>query len=135
MRFTDISESEIHPEHQLPFLPHAPRRVRLLRYARYVRRHFPTSKDWETSLRTAFSRAAHAVPSIEIHRGVLGGTPCVKGTRIPVYMVLDAIEFSGTLKGALKSYPQLRLEQVKDAIRFAKLVSESPLDDEASFAS
>jgi uncharacterized protein (DUF433 family) len=44
-------------------------------------------------------------------------------------MILDAVEHYGTLKGALRSYPQLDESQVRDAVRFAKLVMERPVDD------
>jgi uncharacterized protein (DUF433 family) len=61
----------------------------------------------------------------------MAGAPCVEGTRIPVYMILDAIEYAGSLEGALESYPRLTLAQVKEAIGFAKLVVECPLAHEA----
>jgi uncharacterized protein (DUF433 family) len=58
----------------------------------------------------------------------MAGAPCIAGTRIPVYMVLDAVEHYGSLDVTL-SYPRLTLQQVKDAIGFAKLVVECPIDD------
>jgi uncharacterized protein (DUF433 family) len=75
-------------------------------------------------MREAFSLAANQVPSIVVRRGLMGGNPCVKGTRIPVYMILDGIEYHGNLKGVLKSYPQLTIEQVRDAVRFSKIAME-----------
>jgi len=102
---------------------------RELRFDKYLRRHCPTAKEFRISLRSAFDEASKIVPAITSAAGVLGGTPCIRGTRIPVYMVLDAVEHYGTLKGALRSYPQLDQEQVKDALRFAKLVMERPVDD------
>lgn len=58
----------------------------------------------------------------------------MRGTRIPVYMVLDAIEYYGTLEGALISYPQLNIDQVREAVRFAKSVMERPVDNKAQGA-
>jgi uncharacterized protein (DUF433 family) len=107
---------------------------RLLRYARYTRRRSPTAKDFEIPLRVVFSAAAQAAPHVEMHRDILGGTPCISGTRIPVYMILDAIEYTGTLRGALRSYPQLQMKQIKGAVRFAKLISESPLGNKTPSA-
>ena len=64
----------------------------------------------------------------------MGGSPCLRGTRIPVYMILDALEYHGSVEGALESYPNLTKEQVRDAIRFAKFVMERPVDNKiASF--
>ncbi len=75
-------------------------------------------------MREVFSIAEEQIPSITVQRGLVGGNPCIRGTRIPVYMVLDAIEYHGSLRGVLKSYPQLNIEQVKDAVRFSKIALE-----------
>ncbi|MGD0325192.1 MAG: DUF433 domain-containing protein [Terriglobia bacterium] len=75
-------------------------------------------------MREVFSLAANQVPSIVVRRGLMGGNPCIKGTRIPVYMILDAIEYYGNVKGVLKSYPHLTVEQVRDAVRFSKIAME-----------
>lgn len=48
------------------------------------------------------------------------GLPCIKGTRVPVHLVLRAIEQTGSIAGALRSYPQLTEQQVKDALYFAQ---------------
>jgi uncharacterized protein (DUF433 family) len=50
-------------------------------------------------------------------------------------MVLDAIEYYGSLEGVSKSYPNLTLQQIKDAVGFSKLVVECPLVNEAQIAS
>jgi len=100
-----------------------------LRFDRYLRRHCPTAKEFRITLKSAFEQAARTVPTITSTSGVLGGTPCVVGTRIPVYMILDAVEHYGTVSGALSSYPQLGANQIRDAIRFAKLVMERPIDN------
>ena len=75
-------------------------------------------------MREAFSIAEKQVPSIVVRRGLMGGNPCIKGTRIPVYMILDGVEYYGNLKGVLKSYPQLTIQQIKDAVRFSKIAME-----------
>lgn len=127
-----ISKRFIDSDYQPIMRSHDFRQPRLLRY---TRRHFPTAKDLEVSCRSAFIKATEVVASVSLDRGILGGAPCIRGTRIPVYMVLDAVEYYGSLKGALKSYPHLTLEQVKDAVRFAKLVLEHPVDNEAASSS
>jgi uncharacterized protein (DUF433 family) len=76
-----------------------------------------------------FLRAAKECTYISVAPDVMAGAPCVSGTRIPVYGVLDAIWHHGSLKGALRSYPRLNEEQVKDVMTFAKLVVECPLED------
>jgi uncharacterized protein (DUF433 family) len=84
-----------------------------------------SSGNATVSTREAFAVAERQVRSIVIQKGLMGGNPCIKGTRIPVYMILDGIEYYGNLKGVLKSYPQLTAQQVKDAVRFSKIAMES----------
>ena len=75
-------------------------------------------------MREVLAVAERQVPSITARRGVMGGNPCIKGTRIPVYMILDAVEYYGNLKGVLKSYPRLTVQEVEDAVRFSKIAME-----------
>ena len=78
----------------------------------------------------SFQIATSDYPTVSVNPNVMSGAPCVDGTRIPVYMILDAIEHHGSLHGALESYPNLTVEQVKDVIGFAKIVVECPLGDD-----
>jgi uncharacterized protein (DUF433 family) len=87
-------------------------------------------KDSDVLLSDVFEQSLQGRPSVAIDHDVLGGTPHMAGTRIPVFMVLDAVEYHGTLEGALKSYPRLTIEQVKDAVSFAAAVTEHPVDYE-----
>lgn len=101
----------------------------------WTRTNEEEARAYSLPLVEVFHQAATSYPSIDVDREVMAGAPCIKDTRIPVYMVLDAIEYYGSLEGAAKSYPRLTLEQIKDAIGFAKLVVECPLVDEAQIAS
>ena len=76
-----------------------------------------------------FQSATKQYSSITADPEVMGGAPCVRNTRIPVYMIRDAIEYYGNLEGALRSYPSITLQQVRDVIGFAKLVVECPIED------
>jgi len=96
----------------------------LRRWRKYALRYRRSSDDSRMSMREAFALAEKQVSSIVVRRGLMGGNPCIKGTRIPVYMILDGIEYYGNLRGVLKSYPQLTIEQVKDAVRFSKIAME-----------
>lgn len=87
---------------------------------------FPTAKHLEIPFSTVLQCALEQSKYIDMNYGVLGGAPCITGTRIPVYMILDAIEFHGDLAGAIKSYPELTMEQIRDAVLFAAGVLECP---------
>ncbi|PYV33175.1 MAG: hypothetical protein DMG22_10825 [Acidobacteria bacterium] len=86
-------------------------------------------RSYAVVLAEVFRTAAKQCPLIGTDPHVMAGAPCIAGTRIPVYGVLDALEHLGTIDGVLQSYPRLTTEQVKDAIMFAKLVVECPLED------
>jgi uncharacterized protein (DUF433 family) len=88
------------------------------------------SKDFDVPISDVFERSLKGRPSIAVDYEVLGGTPHIAGTRIPVFMVLDALEYYGSLEGVLKSYPKLSADQVKDAVSFAAAVTEHPVDYE-----
>jgi|ERR1035441_6573649 uncharacterized protein (DUF433 family) len=90
-----------------------------------------TEKDFDLLYSSVLEHAANRCPGISIDPDTLGGTPRIAGTRIPVYMILDAIEYYGDLAGAIKSYPALSLNQVKEALGFAVYVLEHPVEYEA----
>jgi uncharacterized protein (DUF433 family) len=66
--------------------------------------------------------------------GVLSGTPRIAGTRIPVYMIIDAVQYYGTIEGVFKSYSTLNIGQIRDALSFASTLLEQPVDNEPEIA-
>jgi uncharacterized protein (DUF433 family) len=69
-------------------------------------------------------------PLIAMDYDVLSGSPRIAGTRVPVYMVLDAVQYYGSIEGVNKSYPELTTDQVKEALNFAGAVLEQPIEYE-----
>jgi uncharacterized protein (DUF433 family) len=51
--------------------------------------------------------------------GVLGGKPCVRGTRISVEFLLELLASGATRDDILKQYPQLTGDDVEQSIRYA----------------
>ena len=47
------------------------------------------------------------------------GTPCLRETRIPVFVVLDNLADGETVESILANYPGLRPEHVPAALAFA----------------
>jgi uncharacterized protein (DUF433 family) len=47
------------------------------------------------------------------------GKACIKGTRVMVSVILNNIADGATLEEILKSYPSLKKEDIKAAIRYA----------------
>ncbi len=87
---------------------------------------FPTAKRLDLPFSEVLHCALEQSKHVTMNYGILGGTPCITKTRIPVSMILDAIEYHGSLAGARKSYPQLTMEQIHDAVLFAAGVLECP---------
>ena len=59
---------------------------------------------------------------ITIDSGVCHGKPCIKGTRIPVYLILEMLEHGLNFDQILKEYPQLTIEDFKACLEFAKKI-------------
>jgi uncharacterized protein (DUF433 family) len=69
---------------------------------------------------------------ISINPQVLGGKPCVKDTRIAVYMVLELLEDGLTFdKITHDYYPQLTREDVAACVEYARALVEQ---EEVHFA-
>lgn len=60
-----------------------------------------------------------AFTRIKIDHRVMGGLPCIAGTRIPVAMLVRMIAAGTTIETILEDYPQLAEEDVREALRFA----------------
>ena len=56
---------------------------------------------------------------ITIDQRVLGGKPIIKGTRIPVYLILELLASGMSEKEVLKEYPELSPEDIKAALQYA----------------
>jgi uncharacterized protein (DUF433 family) len=89
-----------------------------------------SGKDLSIAFDKVLYKSLQDFPLIAMDRDILCGSPRITGTRIPVYMVLDAVQHYGTLEGVLTSYPQLTAEHVKEALSFAGVVLEQPIEHE-----
>lgn len=58
-------------------------------------------------------------PRITQIPGVMGGKPCIKGTRLPVEHVLSYLGAGDTIEDVLNSYPFVTREDVLAALTFA----------------
>jgi uncharacterized protein (DUF433 family) len=64
----------------------------------------------------------------EISRGiiidsrVMAGKPVIKGTRIPVELVLSKLSANHSMDELLSDYPELTTDQIKDCLRYAAIL-------------
>jgi len=61
---------------------------------------------------------------ITVDPAVMSGQPVVKGTRVPVYVIVEAIAAGDSVQNLLESYPFLREDDIVQALRFAAHLSE-----------
>lgn len=60
---------------------------------------------------------------ISINPAKCFGKPCIKGTRIPVYMILELVEQGLSLKDIIKEcYPDITLKDIKACIHYAATI-------------
>ena len=69
---------------------------------------------------------------ISVNSETCGGKPCVKGTRIPVHMILELIESEICFDKIIENYyPNLKKEDIKACVEYAKVLIN---DEEIYFA-
>ncbi len=50
---------------------------------------------------------------------VLGGKPCIKGTRISVEFIVELVASGASREEIVRAYPHLSIEDVGEALRYA----------------
>ena len=56
---------------------------------------------------------------ISVNPEILHGKPCIAGTRIPVYLIIEMIEHGLTFNEIIEEYPHITLDDIKACLRFA----------------
>jgi uncharacterized protein (DUF433 family) len=57
--------------------------------------------------------------------GIMGGTPCIRGTRMTVYVIEARIKGGDSVEEILGEYPHLTIEQINAALEYAARRSSS----------
>jgi uncharacterized protein (DUF433 family) len=50
--------------------------------------------------------------------GILGGKPCIRGTRISVQLILEWMSVGTTIEEIVAKYPHLTFEGVQEAVSY-----------------
>ena len=61
---------------------------------------------------------------IIIDPNILAGKPVIKGTRIPVYLIVELMAGGMSIKEILKEYPELEQDDIKAALLYASKLLE-----------
>jgi uncharacterized protein (DUF433 family) len=59
-------------------------------------------------------------PQIEVNPRVCGGTPVIKGTRIPVQVILGQLAEGEDWSSILQGFPELTRADIQAALRYAQ---------------
>ena len=62
---------------------------------------------------------------IEVNPRILGGKPVIKGTRIPVYLILELLSAGYDFKRIVAAYPTLTEKDIKAAVAYAAKVMKN----------
>jgi uncharacterized protein (DUF433 family) len=68
---------------------------------------------------------------ITINPDVCHGQACIKGTRIPVYQIVQMLANGDSIDGLLESYPTIKREDINECLRYAAYLAQeqiSPID-------
>lgn len=91
-------------------------------------RHEGTTASWVVSdvanVRSRIVGARRYTSSVTFARVVvdhqiMGGVPCIRGTRIPVTRVLKMVAAGMTINRIVEDFPQLSAEDVHEALLYA----------------
>ena len=55
---------------------------------------------------------------------ICSGKPCVKGTRIPVHIILDLLAAGENFDGIKKAYPNIIEEDIRACLSYASLLAD-----------
>ena len=57
---------------------------------------------------------------IEVNQAILSGKPIIKGTRIPVELIVKLVAQRWTDEQIIKEYPMLKREDIQEALFYAE---------------
>lgn len=70
------------------------------------------------------STNASLLERIESHPQVLGGKPIIRGTRIPVSLIVNFVAHGMTFREIIDEYPQLTEDDLQAALFYAEKLTE-----------
>jgi uncharacterized protein (DUF433 family) len=66
-------------------------------------------------------------PRIVSDPNICGGEPCVKGTRIPVHIILSHLAVGENYETILTNFPRLTIEDIKACLEYASFLATEKL--------
>ena len=85
-------------------------------YPRWWSKSHPAPEGWSLALQLHTNLPG---ARISVDPEIMGGAPCIKGTRVPVHAVIAVVAARCSIEEAVKAYPHISVEDVKDALVFS----------------
>jgi uncharacterized protein (DUF433 family) len=64
------------------------------------------------------------LPRVTLDPNVMGGKPCIRGTRVTVGMILEALSAGRTIEQLLLAFPYLEEADIREALAFAAQLAQ-----------
>ena len=55
---------------------------------------------------------------------ICSGKPCIKGTRIPVHIILDLLAAGENFDGIKKAYPNITDDDIRSCLSYASILAD-----------
>lgn len=65
---------------------------------------------------------------IEVNPEIMVGKPVIKGTRIPVYLILNLVANGYNFDRIIKAYPELTKQDIKAALEYAETIAKREVE-------
>ncbi len=69
---------------------------------------------------------------ITFDRDILGGQACIRGMRIPVHVIVSQVAHGASTAEILDDYPDLEPDDIRQALKYAALLTQDRLLERAS---
>jgi len=68
------------------------------------------------------------IDRIVVQPDLMLGQPCIRGSRLPVYVVIEAIAAGNSTEDVLSAYPFLTPEDISAALAYAARLAENGME-------
>ena len=79
---------------------------------------------WENPTSSRYDEAVQELRRITIDTAVIGGKPCIRGMRVTVGMIVEAIAAGRNIPELLSDFPYLEETDIREALAFAASLAQ-----------
>ena len=64
---------------------------------------------------------------ITVNSDIMGGKPCIRGTRFPVSRIIGLLASGQTIEEIIQNHPDIEKEDILQSLRYAALITENEI--------